>query len=170
MPRYSEEVKAKVAENMPPNARKVADVPRETGASEATLSAWRPEFGVGLSGPFVGRILRRLRFRPQRPLRRAYAQDPARVEQWRRKEFPSIQGQAKAENTVIFLADKSGVRSDYHNGHTWAPVGDTPLVPRTGVRFSLQLLSAISAQGETRFIVQERSVASGTPSVHSSPA
>jgi len=38
MPRYSEEFKAKVVEKMmPPNARTVADVHRETGISEPTL-------------------------------------------------------------------------------------------------------------------------------------
>ena len=45
MPRYSEEFKAKVVEKMmPPNARTVADVHRETGISEPTLYAWRREF------------------------------------------------------------------------------------------------------------------------------
>jgi len=45
MPRYSEEFKAKVVEKMmPPNARTVADVRRETGISEPTLYAWRRQF------------------------------------------------------------------------------------------------------------------------------
>ena len=45
MPRYSEEFKAKVVEKMmPPNARTVADVHRETGISEPTLYAWRRQF------------------------------------------------------------------------------------------------------------------------------
>ena len=45
MPRYNEEFKAKVVEKMmPPNARAVADVHRETGISEPTLYAWRRQF------------------------------------------------------------------------------------------------------------------------------
>ena len=45
MPRYNEEFKAKVVEKMmPPNARTVADVHRETGISEPTLYAWRRQF------------------------------------------------------------------------------------------------------------------------------
>ena len=45
MPRYDEEFKAKVVEKMmPPNARTVADVHRETGISEPTLYAWRRQF------------------------------------------------------------------------------------------------------------------------------
>jgi transposase len=120
------------------------------------------EFGVRLSETSVGRLLGRLGFSPQRPLRRAYEQDPARVEQWRREEFPAIQRQAKAENAMIFFADEAGMRSDYHAGHTWAPVGETPVVPRAGARFSLQMLSAISAQGEMRFMVHEGSVTADT--------
>ena len=84
------------------------------------------------------------------------------MEQWRRKEFPAIQRQAKAENAMIFFANEAGVRSDYHTGHTWAPVGQTPVVPRTGARFSLQMLSAITAQGEMRFMVHEGSVTADT--------
>jgi transposase len=122
----------------------------------------RREFGVRLSETSVGRLLRRLGFSPQRPLRRAYEQDRTRVEQWRREEFPAIQRQAKAVNAIIFFADEAGVRSDYHTGHTWAPVGQTPVVPRTGARFSLQMLSAISAQGEMRFMVHEGSVTADT--------
>lgn len=45
MPRYSEAFKAKVVEKMmPPDARTVADVHRETGISEPTLYAWRRQF------------------------------------------------------------------------------------------------------------------------------
>lgn len=45
MPRYTKEFKAKVVEKMmPPNARSVADVHRETGISEPTLYGWRKAF------------------------------------------------------------------------------------------------------------------------------
>ena len=120
----------------------------------------RLEFGVrpGETGETsVGRLRRRLVSRPQRPLRRAYEQDPAR-EQWRRVEFSAIQRQGKAEKAMIFFADDAGVRSDYHTGHTWAPVGETPVVRRTGARFLMQMLFAISAQGETRFMAHDGSV------------
>jgi hypothetical protein len=59
---------------------------------------------------------------------------------------------------MIFFADEAGVRSDYHTGHTWAPGGPTPVVPRTGAHFSPQMLSALSAAGEMRFMVHEGSV------------
>ena len=53
---------------------------------------------------------------------------------------------------VIFFADEAGVRSDYHSGTTWAPRGQTPVVPTTGARFGLNLISAVSPNGDMRFM------------------
>jgi hypothetical protein len=36
------------------------------------------------------------------------------------------------------------VRSDYHAGTTWAPVGQTPVVRTTGARFSVNMISAVT--------------------------
>jgi transposase len=48
--------------------------------------------------------------------------------------------------------DEAGVRSDHHAGTTWAVKGKTPVVSRTGARLGLNLMSAVSAQGEFRFM------------------
>ncbi len=45
------------------------------------------------------------------------------------------------------------LRSDYHSGTTWARRGQTPVVCSTGVRFGANLVSAISAQGQLRFML-----------------
>ena len=50
------------------------------------------------------------------------------------------------------------VRSDYHTGTTWAPVGETPVVEATGACFSLNMISAVSPSGEMRFRLVEGSV------------
>jgi len=99
----------------------------------------RTRFNVRLSEVSVGRVMRTLGFTPQRPLHRAYQQDPVLVEKWRTEEYPKIQKQAKKEKALIFFADESGIRSDYHKGHTWAPEGKTPVVEATGARFSLNI-------------------------------
>jgi transposase len=115
----------------------------------------RTRFAVGLSEVSVGRLMRTLGFTPQRPLHRAYQQDPVLVEKWRAEDYPAIQRRAKKEKARIFFADESGIRSDYHTGHTWAPVGKTPVVEVSGARFSLNMLSAVSPQGQFRFMVHE---------------
>jgi len=102
----------------------------------------RSKFGVRISEVSVGRVMKRLGFSPQRPLYRAWQQDPALVERWQTEEYPAIAARAKRERAVIFFADESGIRSDYHSGTTWAPKGETPVVEATGARFSLNMLSA----------------------------
>jgi transposase len=115
----------------------------------------RREFGVTLSLVTVGRVLERLGMSPQRPLHRAYQQDPERTRQWKQEVFPQIQARAKAEGAVIFFADEASVRTDYHAGTTWAPVGRTPVVATTGARRSVSMASAVSARGELHFTVQK---------------
>jgi DDE superfamily endonuclease len=59
------------------------------------------------------------------------------------------------EGAEIFFCDESGIRSDYHSGTTWAAVGQTPVVKSSGSRFSLNMVSAITAKGSPRFMVVE---------------
>ena len=113
----------------------------------------RREFGVSLSEVSVGRLMKRLGFTPQRPLYRAWQQDPRLVDEWRTHEYPKIAARAKREGALIFFADESGIRSDYHAGTTWAPMGETPVVKATGARFSLNMLSAVNALGHFRFMI-----------------
>jgi len=116
------------------------------------------KFGVKLSEASVGRLMKRLGFSPQRPLYRAWQQNKALVESWRDKEYPEIAKRAKREGAVIFFADEAGIRSDHHAGPTWAPVGQTPIVTATGARFSMNMLSAVNAQGHFRFMTVDGAV------------
>jgi len=112
----------------------------------------RRQFGIRLSHASVCRLLGRLGLSAQRPLWRAYQQDPAKVEQWMREEFPAIRAQAKRLGAEIWFGDEAGVRSDAHAGKTWGKRGQTPIVSSTGARFGLNLISAVSRQGAFRFM------------------
>ena len=52
-------------------------------------------YGIRLSANSVGRLLAQLGITPQKPLWRAYQQDPARVRQWIEEEYPAIAKEAK---------------------------------------------------------------------------
>jgi transposase len=109
------------------------------------------EFGVRLSEVSVGRLLRKLGLSPQRPLYRAYQQNPEAVARWKAETYPQLRAKAAEVGATIYFADEAGVRSDYHAGTTWAPVGRTPVVASTGDRFAVNLISAVSAKGKLRF-------------------
>jgi hypothetical protein len=68
-----------------------------------------------------------------------------------RRGLPRDRAQAKAEGATIYFGDEAGIRSDYHAGTTWAPIGQTPVVKATGARHSLNMISAVTAQGLLRF-------------------
>jgi len=110
------------------------------------------KFKVKLSKASVCRLLVQLGLTPQRPVWRAYQQRPEEVQKWLQEEYPRIRRLARQNKALIFFGDEAGVRSDHHAGTTWAVRGKTPVVSSTGARFGLNLFSAVSAQGEFRFM------------------
>ena len=133
----------------------------ETGETFLEYALWtlaiireliRRDFGVKLSEVSVGRLMRRLGFTLQRPLYRAWQQNPVLVDQWKAEEYPKIAARAKRTGALIFFADESGIRSDYHAGTTWGTKGQTPIVKATGKRYSMNMLSAVNALGHFRFM------------------
>jgi transposase len=108
-------------------------------------------YGLWLARTTVGGYLRGWGFSPQRPQRRALEQNPAAVRHWLVTEYPAICAQAKREGGVVVWLDEMGVRSDAATGRSWAPVGQTPVIKRTGKRFGVNMISAISGAGMLRF-------------------
>ncbi|WP_326829862.1 IS630 family transposase [Streptosporangium sp. NBC_01810] len=109
------------------------------------------KFGVVFTSQWVGTLLHRLDLSPQRPLVRAYEKNPERVRQWKEEEYPKIRAMAITAGASVFFADEAGVRTDYHSGTTWAPVGNTPIVIGTGSRVSANMFSAVNTQGKLYF-------------------
>ena len=116
------------------------------------------KFGIKLSKTSVGRMLDQLGLTAQRPLWRAYQQNPEAVEKWLKEEFPAIKRAASSCKGEIYFGDEAGIRSDYHSGTTWAPKGNTPVVRTTGARFGFNMISAVSPKGMLRFMVVDGTV------------
>jgi transposase len=121
----------------------------------------RQQFGVKLSEVQVGRVLKKMGLSPQRPLYRAYQQNPELVDEWKRVIYPRIRKLAAVQGASIFFEDEASVRTDHHAGTTWGPVGQTPVVVTTGQRKSVNMVSAITPRGEMRFRVQEGTMNAG---------
>jgi len=118
---------------------------------EAVAELIAQRYGVRLARTTVGAYLRAWRFSPQKPQRRALEQNPVAVARWLEEAYPAIRAQAKREGGVVVWLDELGVRLDAAAGRSWAPVGHTPVVKRTGKRFGVSMISAISNQGLLRF-------------------
>jgi len=118
----------------------------------------KKHLGVKLSRSSVYRLLGQLGLSAQRPLWRAYQQDPEAVRKWVEEEYPEIRREAKRVGAEIYFEDQAGVRSAFHSGTTWGKQGKTPIVSSTGARFSANMILAVSPRGQMRFMVTKSRV------------
>lgn len=110
-------------------------------------------YRVRLAEPRVGKYLRRWGLSFRGPDRRAVERDPEAVRRRHQEIWPEIRAKARAEGGEIFFADQVGIRSDQVTGRTWGEKGKTPVVRRTGNRFSVNAMSAISTKGRMHFTI-----------------
>jgi transposase len=120
---------------------------------EAVRQLLAQRYGVKVSIWTVGRYLAQWNFTPQKPLRRAYEQNPAEVKCWLEEEYPGIRARAKREGAEIFWIDEMGMRSDHATGRTYGRRGRTPAIPGTGQRFRCNQISAITNRGRLNFMI-----------------
>ena len=110
----------------------------------------------------VGEYLKRWGFTPQKPLRRAYKQNPKAVEKWLNDQYPTIAQRAKKEKAEIHWGDETGLCKDSYHGRSFAPRGHTP-----GIRLHprckrVNLISTVTNQGKVRFMVYDGKMNSDT--------
>jgi len=120
---------------------------------EAVQLFLRRRFKVKVSLWTVGRYLRVWKLTPQKPVRRAYEQNPKEVKQWLEWDYPAIRAAARRVGAEIQWGDEMGMRSDHQAGRTWGRRGRTPVVPGTGKRFRCNMISTITNRGQLRFMV-----------------
>jgi transposase len=122
---------------------------------KAVQEAIMQHHGVNLPIRTVGEYLSRWGFTPQKPVKRAYEQQPERVRKWLDEEYPEIARRAGKEKAEILWGDETGISSEDNRGRGYAPRGQTPVVPSSGKRFSTSMISAINNEGMMRFMVYE---------------
>ena len=110
----------------------------------------------------VGEYLKRWGFTPQKPLRRAYKQNPKAVKKWLDEEYPTIVKRAKKENAQIQWGDETGLCNDSYHGRSYAPRGQTPAIRLHPRCERVNLISTITNQGKVRFMVYKGKMNSET--------
>ena len=120
---------------------------------EAVQELLSRKFALQVSVWTVGRYLRAWGLTPQKPVRRAYEQNPAAVRRWLEEEYPSIREQARRFKAQIHWLDEMGLRSDHQAGRSWGRRGQTPVVWGTGQRFRCNMISAITNRGRLAFMI-----------------
>jgi transposase len=102
----------------------------------------------------VGEYLKRWGYTPQKPLKRAYEQEPDAVEEWLEQTYPDIERRAQTQGGEIAWGDESGLRSDTQVGRGYAPIGETPEIHLSQKkRVRVNFIASISNQGTVRFML-----------------
>jgi len=110
----------------------------------------------------VGEYLMRWGFTPQRPLRKAYKQNPKAVKTWLETEYPDIARRSIRENAQIHWGDETGLCNDSYYGRSYAPRGETPAIRIHPKCKRVNLISTVTNQGKVRFMVYEDKMNSQT--------
>jgi transposase len=115
----------------------------------------KQQTGQSLPIRTVGEYLGRWGFTPQKPVRKAYRQDPKEVEEWLEKTYPQLEKRALEEDAEIHWGDEMGVRSTCQHSRGYARPQNTPELPVCGSRFSVNMISTITNQGKVRWMIYQ---------------
>jgi transposase len=110
----------------------------------------------------VGEYLKRWGYTPQKPLRRAYEQNPKAVKKWLDEQYPKIVKRAKIEKAEIHWGDETGLCNDSQHGRSYAPRGKTPAIRLPAKKERINLISSITNQGKVRFMLYRNTMNSQT--------
>ncbi len=110
----------------------------------------------------VGEYLKRWGFTPQKPLRKAYKQNPKAVKAWMTQDYPEIKKRAQKEKAEIHWGDETGLCNDSYHGRSYAPRGETPAVKLYPRCERVNLISSVTNQGKVRFMVYKKRMNSQT--------
>ena len=76
-------------------------IPQALWTRHAVRELIRQQTGQSLPIRTVGQYLARWGYTPQKPVRKAYKQDPKEVQEWLEKKYPEIEKRAAAEDAEI---------------------------------------------------------------------
>ena len=106
------------------------------------------EFGVAYHKSQVSRLLKKLHWTPQMPIRRAIQRDESAIERWRAEVWPELRMRARRERRVLVFEDESGFYLLPGLVRTYAPEGWTPVVHEKQTRDHLSAMGGMTPQGK----------------------
>ena len=111
------------------------------------------KYGVRVALRTISEYLKRWGFTVQKPVKKAYAQNPTEVNRWLEKEYPQIHAKAKKENAEIYWGDETGIQNDANRERGFSPRGTPPTLFVEVKKVRLNMVSAISNNGRVRFML-----------------
>lgn len=127
---------------------------------DAVRMAIKQRYGLDLPLRTISDYLKRWGFTPQKPTKRAYEQDPKRLEQWLANDYPEIAARAKKMKAEIHWGDETGINTDSYVAKGFSPKGKTPIIRLNAKKSRINMISAITNQGKARFMLYRETMTS----------
>jgi len=143
------QVQKLIAEKMPDQLK----LPFALWTRRAVAQLIEERFGITLPVRTMGEYLKRWGFTPQKPLKKAYEQNPKEVRRWLDERYPQIAAEAKADGAEIYWGDQTGINNQPNAPRGYAPRGQTPTVSQRSKRFGFSVMSAVTNRGSARWMV-----------------
>lgn len=122
---------------------------------EAIQRLIKQEYKLEIPMRTISDYLKRWGFSFQKPAKQAYEQKPEAVQKWLDEEYPVIKERAKQEQAEIYWGDETGIQNNAYQAKGFAPKGKTPIVKLNVNKSRVNMISAISNQGQVRFMLYE---------------
>ena len=90
------------------------------------------EYGIQLHIRSVGKYLARWSLTPQKPIKRAYEQNPEAVKAWLEDQYPGIEQRARQGGAEIYWGDETALVNTDVRGRSFASAGKTPVAMTVG--------------------------------------
>lgn len=145
------QVQKLIAEKMPDQLK----LPFALWTRKAVAQLIEQRFGVTLPVRTMGEYLKRWGFTPQKPIKKAYEQNPKEVQRWLDESYPQIAAAAKADGAEIYWGDQTGINNQPNAPRGYAPRGQTPTVSQRSKRFGFSVMSAVTNRGSARWMVYQ---------------
>jgi transposase len=153
-PAQERAIRRKITDRMPDQLK----LPYALWTRKSVKELIKREFGIDVAIRTMGDYLNRWGFTPQKPAKRAYEQNPAKVQEWLDVTYPQVKAKAKAEDAEIHWGDETGVKNDCQHGRSYAPRGKTPIRRSQAKHLSINMISSVTNQGKVRFMTYSGSM------------
>lgn len=125
---------------------------------KAVMQLIEQQYGVKLHERTIGKYLARWGFTPQKPIKKAYEQQPAAVRKWMDEDYPAIAQKAKEQGCEIHWVDETAIMNTDVRGRSYAPRGKTPTTYAVGgTRHKLSMIASVTNQGKMRWMIIDES-------------
>lgn len=121
-------------------------------SSRAVVAFVRRKFGKRMGRRTARRLLQRMGFTYQCPVRRAREQNPKAVRDWLEKDYPAIRRLARENCAEIFWEDEAACQASETKARGYSPRGKAPVLRVPSVRdIRCNYAAAVSNRGELYF-------------------